>query len=183
MIPGMPTLKEFVEAMGVAWPIASSTLIGSALLLAANHYGVPYAVNIADWVLGVVFIIAVFSAGICFTQMLLAFMKGIAYIRTRLKWRRTKKRRLEWLHKLPKQEYDVMVYFFSNNRQAFSANIDEPRIQALQQKGLIEARPRQHYIESWPFVIPEFVWKEMNRTSGEFTVTNADRLPHPFQYI
>ena len=183
MIPGMPTLKEFVEAMGVAWPIASSMLIGSALLLAANYYGVPYAVNIADWLLSVVFIIAVFSAGICLTQVLLAFARVVSYVRVSLKWRKTKKRRIEWLHKLPRQEYEVMVYFFSNNRQAFAANVDEPRILALQQKGLIERRSGEHYLESWPFVIPEFVWKEMTRAGGEFTVTNADRLPHPFRFI
>ncbi|RWD14167.1 MAG: hypothetical protein EOS74_19485 [Mesorhizobium sp.] len=55
----MPSLKEFMEALAVAWPVALTALIGCTALLAGNAYGVRYATGIPEWILTIIFAVGI----------------------------------------------------------------------------------------------------------------------------
>lgn len=173
----MPSLKEFLEALGVAWPVALTALIGCAALLAGNAYGVRYATGIPEWVLTIIFAIAVFAAGICMTSILQSIGRGIRWV---AKWNRTKKYRtvqLAWLHDLPEHEHAIMSYLLSSNRQAFAYPYGEGRFVGLIQKGLVLSGSGSHSALAWPHIVPDHVWAEMTKHREKFHRTPAQGNP------
>jgi hypothetical protein len=55
---GIPTLKEFVDAMSVGWPIAMSVFVACTGLLAADYWQIVYFANAPAWGLTLLFVVA-----------------------------------------------------------------------------------------------------------------------------
>ncbi|TGP28215.1 hypothetical protein EN875_032170 [Mesorhizobium sp. M2D.F.Ca.ET.232.01.1.1] len=164
----MPSLKDFIDALSVAWPVALTALIGSTAILAANAYGVVYATGIPGWMLTVLFVVAVFAAGSCFTALVQLVAKAPAWL---LKWYRTGVRRkaeIAWLNNLPAHEHRLMAYLFSTNTQAFPYPFGEDRFVGLIQKGLVLRPGGAYQAMSWPHVVPDHIWAEMKKNPAKF---------------
>lgn len=165
---GVPTLKEFVDAMSVGWPIALAISIGSSFVLLAHHFQVTYVAGLPQWLLALVFILAVFSAGVWIAELVRAAGRGVKFITQKAAMRKTRRRRLEWLRSLPEHEHNVMAFMFTRNTQAFPAMHGHERLVSLIQKGLITVQPGTHSVLDWPHFIPDYVWKEMERNRERF---------------
>ncbi|MBA1140412.1 hypothetical protein [Mesorhizobium neociceri] len=164
----MPSLKEFLEALAVAWPVALTALIGCVALLAGNAYGVRYASGIPEWVLTVIFAVAVFAAGICIVFTLQSIGRGFRRLG---KWNRTRKYRkaqIVWLHNLNDREHAIMSFLFSSNQQALAYPFGEGRFVGLIAKGLVLSGTGAHTAPAWPHVIPDHIWAEMAKYPDEF---------------
>ncbi|MCF6112371.1 hypothetical protein [Mesorhizobium muleiense] len=162
------TLKDVLDALNSAWPIALTILIASVAILTAAQFDFPYAVALPGWSLSVLFVVAMFAAGSCLTRLLQAAIAGGSYL---LKWRRSSVRRrhqLTMLNDLPESEHDLMSYFFTGNQQAFAYHMGEHRLVPLVLKGLIVPQSGQHYVEDWPHVIPDHIWSGMKANPEKF---------------
>ncbi|MGX9145921.1 hypothetical protein [Mesorhizobium sp. 128a] len=173
----MPTLKDFMEALAVAWPVALTALIGSAAILAANAHGVSYAAGIPAWMLTVLFVVAAFAAGSCIVSLLQAIGRLAAW---GLKWNRTRiyrNNQVEMLNNLPENEQALMSYLFTSNMQAFPYPFAEGRFVGLIAKGLVLEGSGQHAAISWPHVIPDHIWAAMKENPSKFRHEKHDGNP------
>lgn len=164
----MPSLKDFVEALGTTWPVALAALLGSTAVLTANAYDIAYAAGLADWILTMLFVVAVFAAGVCISKLIQTAIHGLTWV---AKWRRTAKyrgRQIKWLNNLPHTEHILMSHLFTANRQAFAYTYGESRFVGLVQKGLVVVRDGQYSLLDWPHIIPDHIWEEMTRNPEKF---------------
>jgi hypothetical protein len=167
-MPGFPSLKDFVEAMGVAWPIAFAICLASCGTLLAAHLGVPYVAHLADWLQTLVFLLAAFSGAVCLTAV---FRELISAGKKLLSLREEKKdqaQRLSRLGNLPDHEQEIMAFLCTTNTQFFPAHRADGRLVGLIEKGLINRQPGEHTILNWPHAIPDFIWDEMRRRPDKF---------------
>ncbi|MER8615986.1 hypothetical protein NKG99_03895 [Mesorhizobium sp. M1409] len=173
----MPSLKDFMEALAVAWPVALTALIGSAVVLTANSQGLSYATGIPAWTLTALFVVAAFAAGSCLVSLLQA-VGGLATWCAR--WNRTRihrKTQVEWLNNLPANEHRLMSFLFTSNMQAFPYPFAEGRFVSLITKGLVLEQSGQHAAISWPHVIPDHIWAEMKKDPAKFRPDQGDGNP------
>lgn len=164
----MPSLKDFIDALSVAWPVALTALIGCVAILAANAYGVSYATGIPGWMLTLLFVVAAFAAGSCFTALVQMAARVPAGL---LRWYRTRVRRkaeIAWLNDLPDHEHRLMSYLFSSNMQAFAYPFGEGRFVGLIEKGIVLVQGGAHAALDWPHVIPDHIWAEMKKNPAKF---------------
>lgn len=172
---GFPSLKDFVEAMGVAWPIAFAIWLGSCGILLASYIGVPYAIGLPSWVLTLAFIVGMFSAAICATT---ALRELIALCGKLLRWRADKTDRLQRLARLvdlPVHEHQIMAFLCITNTQVFPMPYADRRLVGLIEKGLINRQVGEHSLLDWPHAVPNFIWEEMRRHPEKFSI---DRRMH-----
>lgn len=176
---GLPSLKEFVEAMGVAWPIAFAALLGSATIVYGHHEALPYLADLPRWFVALFLIIAIFSASICATRLVTKTFEIVRAFKDGRKASAARWKRVQWLYDLPDHEHEVMAYFFTRKMQAFPAEYGHGMLVGLRQKGLIVAQSGQHSILDYPHVIPEYIWEAMELHSDDFTIPNVDKMRHP----
>ncbi len=167
-MPGFPSLKEFVEAMSVAWPVAFAICLASCGTLLAAYLGVPYATHFPDWLLTMAFLLAIFSGAVCMTTALRGLISAGKKL---LYWRWKKKdqaQRLSRLNDLPVHEHRIMAFLCTTNTQVFPMQYSDARLVGLIEKGLINRQPGQHHLLNWPHAVPNFIWDEMRRTPDRF---------------
>lgn len=175
----MPTfsLKDILDALGSAWPVALTALLGSAAVLVSAHFDVSYATMLPGWVLATFFVTATFSAGLCATKILQAGIAGISYSRRFYRIRQHRARQLAWLRNLPERDHELMSYLFTEKMQAFPYLHGESRFVPLVVKGLVVIQPGQHYVDSWPHLIPDHVWEAMEAEPAKFRFDKRKENP------
>lgn len=169
-MPGFPSLKEFVEAMGVAWPIAFSIWLGSCSILLAAYLDVSYVRHLADWFLTTVFIVAVFSGAAWLTAVMRGLLAAGKRYLSRRADREDQLQRINRLNDLPAHEHQIMAFLCTTNTQVFPAQYADGRLVGLVEKGLINRQPGEHNMLDWPHAVPNFIWDEMGRNREKFTL-------------
>lgn len=177
---GLPTLKEFVDAISVGWSVALIALIGSAAMLFAHHAGLPYAREINGFVMSLFFVVAVFAAAVCMVQFILAAFRGGRWIVSAWRGYRFRQHQSKWLNELPENEKYILSYFFTGNRQAFPALLGHGRLVGLVQKGLVIPMENQAANQlEWLHTIPDHIWEEMKKQPQKFTLPNFAHANYP----
>ncbi|MBB5277718.1 hypothetical protein HNR26_003799 [Rhizobium rosettiformans] len=176
---GLPSLKEFVDAMGVAWPIAFAALLGSAAIVYGHHEALPYLADLPRWLVAIFLVVAVFAAAICITRLVTWSIQIFASIGEARRASAVRWKRIQWLYDLPKHEHEVMSYFFSRRMQAFPAELGHGSLVGLTQKGLIVVRTGTHSALAFPHYIPDYIWEAMELQADEFTIPNVEQVRHP----
>jgi len=87
---------------------------------------------------------------------------------------------LRYLDTLSTIEKEILSYLVTNNTQSFTDFMGGSRIATLVQKGLIVMGAGVHSQMDWPYMIPNFVWAELQRRSEEFHSKNPHG-PHPWR--
>ena len=167
---GLPSLKDFVEAMGVAWPIAFAIWLGSCAILLAAHMGVTYVAHLPDWLLTLAFLLAVFSGAVCCAAALREFISTGTWLVAGRAAKKDRLQRLIRLNDLPAHEHQIMAFLCMTNTQVFPAQYADARLVGLIEKGLINRQGGQHSILDWPHAVPNFIWDEMRRNPEKFTI-------------
>jgi hypothetical protein len=180
---GMPTLKEFVDAMSVGWPIAMSVFVACTGLLVADYWQIVYFANAPAWILTVLFVVAVFSGSICATELVRLAARGIRRIWDKMQIEKIKKLQIARLNQLNDSETEILQYLYSMKTQHFPYELGEGRLVSLRQKGLITAASGTNDMMEWPHSVPDHVWNEMAKQHERFFVQRIERRPNPFRYI
>lgn len=179
---GLPSLKDFVDAMGVAWPIALTAFLGSAAVVYGHHEAFPYLVDLPRWSIASFAIVAIFSAAICVTRIV------TKAIEIALSWKRSRLigvarlKQVEMLYDLPENEHEIMSYFFSMNMRAFPALYGHSSLVGLRQKGLILTQNGSHPAINFPHYIPDHIWEAMELSGEAFTIPNVKHRRHPLSH-
>lgn len=167
---GVPSLKEFVDAMGAAWPVAAAISVGSFGILGAERAGVSYVDGLPDPLKTAVFFLAVFSGAVCLIAILQTLFKGVASWRAKRNEKSLRHKQIAKLLDLPPDEHHIMSWLFSANKQAFPAELADRRLVGLRQKGLIVQEGGTNSILDWPHFVPDHVWEAMHSDSDSFTL-------------
>ena len=175
----LPSLKDFMDAMGAKWSTAAAVFLGSAVTIGAAEYKLPYAEDLPEWLILVLFLLGVFSAAI----LLVETLRGVGWIIRRIgKWRakrRLTRSRLKQLDDLPNHEGYVLAYLFTRGTQAFTAPLQHAQLIPLVQKGLIIQQSGTHGMLDWPYYVPDYVWAELKRRESDFRLKNPQNMPNP----
>ena len=168
---GVPSLKEFVDAMGTTWPVAAAISLGSAIILAAEGAGVSYVADLPGYLTTAIFFVAVFAGAVCAVAILQTLLQAIE------KWKHARQvaaieaRRIKKLINLPPNEHEIMSWLFSSNTQAFAAELADRRLVPLMQKGLIvQHQDGALSVLDWPHAVPDDVWDVMEENPELFTI-------------
>ena len=86
------------------------------------------------------------------------------------------------LDTLSNSEREVLSYLIQANQQSFSAELAGDRVATLVQKGLVIRGSGVHSYIDWPFMIPNFVWVELQRRKDEFNTANLNHRPPWLHY-
>ncbi|TNB46448.1 hypothetical protein FF124_18185 [Martelella lutilitoris] len=156
----MPSLKDFVTAMSVGWPIALAALIGSSLVLVAPEIGIPFAPVLPTWVNNILFVISAFSFSIVIAQL---FVFVFMLVRNAIANRRLKSFFSQEISDLSDDERYILKYFLERNERAFTARVIDEKIAPLVERGIIIKAYGQHSVLDWPYQIHPIAWKIMKK--------------------
>lgn len=182
-IPGLPSIKEFVEAMSVAWPVAFAICVASAAVLYANQIGFAYAKELSPGVLTTMFCLAIFSAAVVLTAALRAVLSAPLLVIDWWQEQGRRKARVEMLHGLPSDEHYLMSYMASYGKQAFEAPFGHEKLVGLVQKGLVRRADGQHLAQHWPYYIPDYIWSELQSHPEKFRLPKAPYHRTPLEWV
>ena len=84
---------------------------------------------------------------------------------------------LGYLDTVNDREREILSYLVQKNQQSFTADMGGELIATRKSKGLIEMGSGVHSPMTWPYTVPNFVWRELKRRQAEFNTANIDESP------
>jgi hypothetical protein len=82
---------------------------------------------------------------------------------------RARKATLTRLNSLSDVEHRILSYLINANCQSFDYRNDDGDVQQLVAKGLLFTPPGQYNFHMVPFIVPDFVWRELRRRREDFS--------------
>lgn len=73
------------------------------------------------------------------------------------------------LNSLNDVEHRILSYLVHSNCQSFDYRNDDGDVQQLVGKGLLFTPPGQYNFHMVPFIVPDFVWRELGRRRKDFS--------------
>ena len=95
--------------------------------------------------------------------------QGNTWAREQRSNRKNRKVILTRLNSLSGVEHRILSYLVQANNQSFNYRADDGDVQGLVGKGLLFTPPGQYNFHMVPFIVPDFVWRELKKRSAEFT--------------
>lgn len=176
----MPSIKDFVAALQAGWFPALVALMGCSIVIAGDHFKLPYLSATPQWLLTTGVIVGVFSFSIISANIVYAPV----YV-----WKKIKKNRRKVAFKqkiekefsfLPEEEIAILAYLVTTGRKAFSATFDDNRLVPLVAKGFIIRLAGVNSILDWPYIVQADVWDFLMANREQLIFPNAHELPSPF---
>jgi hypothetical protein len=87
---------------------------------------------------------------------------------------------LKFLDTLSEDERQVLSYLVQKNQQSFNGEMTARNIVTLRQKNLIAMGTGVMVQDDAPFIIPPFVWSELQARKVEFNTADLEG-PHPWR--
>lgn len=87
---------------------------------------------------------------------------------------------LVYLDSLSEDERKVLSYLVQKNQQSFNADMTARNVVTLKQKHLIVMGAGAMDVDDAPFIVPPFVWAELQVRKAEFNTANLSG-PHPWR--
>ncbi|WP_156921897.1 hypothetical protein [Azorhizobium doebereinerae] len=171
----MPSLKDFIEAMGASWPVALAIVLGALGILAGDHYEIRYLQGLPSWALGTVFFVGAFALAVLTVGITRAAIRALLWpFRAISRWRYRRKKLAE-LYELPPEETHVLAWAVQQRSQVILAPLGDRRITPLVAKGFLHLVPGRYSVLDCPYKIPDFIWETIKNDRP------ADgSVPNPF---
>lgn len=134
---------RYLLAAGMLPGLSKYTWLPDAVLLAAILFAILAVGSIAHWL----------------TESVPGATRG---------WR-ARRKILARLDSLSEIEHRILSYLVQDNSQSFNYRIDDGDVQLLVQKGLLLMAGGHQNVFAVPFLIPDFVWRELRKRSDEFS--------------
>lgn len=181
-----------MDWLGSAWlkilELKMHLLVGTCafcvFVLVLNDRGFSYAHNLSPDVLGLMLLGAILTFCLIVTQvgkqifdLILAQRKRRADISNALEFQ---KGVYKFLDTLSAQEREVLSYLVIKNQQSFNADMMAKVVVTLQQKNLIAIGGGVMSQTDAPFIVPPFVWEELQRRKADFSKADLSGI-HPWR--
>jgi hypothetical protein len=155
----IPSLKEFIDAMSISWPIALAISIGSGIILVSNEYiHISYVQRLPEWFFTALFIIFIFSLSILIVSIIQTTFRGINILHKNRKHWANLAKHVSQISELPDEEMQILMWAAKHKRKSFVESLHHPQLEPLIAKGFIRVVPGQHSIIDWPYIIPDHIW-------------------------
>lgn len=157
----MPSIKDFVEAMGATWPAALAIFLAGIAVLASERFELHYLATLPSWVPAAAFIAVVLSGSVLAVAAVRAVIDLARGPIRRRRQARYYAEHVAMLDDLPAQEAMLLAWAVANSTQVISAPYFNPHIKALAAKGYLQILAGSHRPHETPFRIPSHIWKAL----------------------
>lgn len=176
--------SNWLKVLEIRGSTAAAVAVACILILVMAEFGWFFLDTLPAWLkasVAAVAIIALVLAGKNIVQWFTdEFSKKKEYRRKEKTQARNQQKILGYLDTLNAREHKILSYLVQKKQQSFTADISEAPIATLRQKKLVEMGEGANEILNWPFMIPNFVWEELQKRRDEFNTAYLNG-PLPWQ--
>jgi len=158
----LPKLKDILDAFASRSDVAAGIAIAGWLILWAKGNHLQFAADLPDWFAAIVFVFMMAAAAILFVRTAQSASNTIAGSVASFRRRRAIRRDIETLKH---HERSVLTHFVRKKERSFTARLSEETLGTLVARRLVDRAEGTYNRLDWPYIIPEDVWKEINRAA------------------
>lgn len=178
----MPSLKEFVAALQAGWFPALASLVGCVIVVMGDWFQLPYLSSSPAWLLTTAVIVGVFSFSILVANLAYAPVAAWKFFSRRRAAKKYREKLIAKIMEAPDGERAILAYLITTDRQAFSAEFNNPKLSPLVSKGILRKQGGAHSVLEWPYIVQEDVWKYLLEEREAFFFEGANEIADPFHW-